>query len=201
MKNFYTLQEYYNLYKDQLSEPFDDTLGRAIISRLLVSIYNIKPENIIESQGECWYDLAFSDETHKYALEVKQRHFDSTAFPTHLINEEKFRSAENAINNKQFGYAYLASIWQDGVIWINDMYDEDRNLECHWQNKTTQTGRSTDGVKERKRCIAYEPKDIYYVAMQYIQPTSTKYGGWLPIISRDPINIEILEDLWNKGIK
>lgn len=198
MKNFYTLDEYFNLYKDQLTKPFEDKLGRAIISRLLVSIYKILPENIKDSVGNCWYDLSFTDTKYKYAMEVKQRQFSSDSFPTHLINSEKFRSAVNALENKQFDYGYVATIWKDGVIWINDILDEDRQVGYHYQNITTQVSSLTDGQKVKKQCIEYEPKDIYYVVMQYFHDTNTELDGhWIPLIRREPIDINKLEEFWN----
>lgn len=198
MKNFYTLKEFNNLYKDQMTRSFEDHIGRNIAKALYISQYKIDPDKFLFSTGNLCWDLSFD----KTAVEVKYRYFTSDRFSTHLVNIEKYYWMRKYIDEGKFDYAYLVSIWEDGVIWVSNMLDKNTKFEVHYQNKTTQVSSRTDGKKVPKECIVYEPEEKYNIVMHFIQNTGTELDGeWRPIIRKEKIDIEELEENWNNRLK
>lgn len=123
----------------------------------------------------------------KIAFEVKMRSDDSTKYPSHTMDANKYQNLWMAMDRGEFGRAILASIWNDGVIWLSDVFNTESFIEGHDMNATTNTLEDTDCFKVSKhnRFWPKETATIFYYA--YLVDTK---GERTPIFSKSPINIQ-----------
>lgn len=194
MKKFISIAEYNEIYKDQLTRAFEDKWSREIAKAVILKFANINSDDVlIESEGECFYDILVSRSNGvKFAEEVKYRSYTSLKYPTHLINIEKFQSYTNALNNNLCCSGDLISIWSDGVVWQTNL-GEEKQFRQLYQNETTHVDAATDGKKVLKWCVLYKPDHICYVCAEW---NGVKY---VPYLSDKQIDVDKLnKDYENK---
>ena len=171
-------------------EPYYDKESREVIKGLLQCYGNKeKIQSIEDTEGECNYDLLVRMTNGGLnAIEVKFRDsFNSNCFESHFINQGKAYMLRRLKEQGVFHNAILATIWNDGVIWISDIFNDEYTLETHFQNNTTNVSSKTDGQKKDKVGLYYKPIRKYYYCYQVYTD-----GTRIPRFSKNPINVEEL---------
>lgn len=169
-------------------EPFYDKESREVIKGLLQCYGNKeKIQSIEDTEGECNYDLLVRMANGGLnAIEVKFRDsFSSNCFESHFINQGKAYMLRRLKDQGVFHNALLTTIWNDGVIWISDIFNDEYTLETHFQNNTTNVSSETDGQKKDKVGLYYKPIRKYYYCYQVFTD-----GTKNRLYSKEPINIE-----------
>lgn len=190
-RNFYTLSEYNQFFKEQLTDkPFKDDWSRTIIEKLLLQYCNTPITNgamIYRSVGECYWDLMVrSKDFRNLAIEIKYR-FDKI-YKTMTIDEGKYKSFIKNLKNRSITSGNIFTIWPNGEIWWNDDI-LNPIIEERRQNKTTNVSKLTDGQKEDKITYNWYPKKKWYCYLFYDKALKT----FTPIILENPTTIEKLE--------
>lgn len=204
MKHYYTAQEFNDMYKDSFltQNKNDDKWGRYVVEELFKTygdklnnkVIDIKPSS---DKRAVYYDLMLrhQDKT-KTAIECKYR-YDKT-YKTHMCDEIKRQSFIKNLQNGKIQGGHLITCWPDGSIFVTNIFSDTKmHLDTRWQNATTNSVAATDGKKILKTNPYYYPDTVFY----YVYLREENEDGslnWWPIFSTEPININKLEDQFNK---
>lgn len=109
----------YQDYKSNINlTGFDvDKPAREILKCFLIAM-GVNPDTIYQSEGNCSYDLLYEKDGVKYAVECKDRRFESTKYSDHCIEAVKLSALINRKKKGEFDKIWLVSTFTDGVIAI-----------------------------------------------------------------------------------
>lgn len=164
---------------------YDDESRKVVTALLLKYLKNVK--QITPMEQTCHYDLlAELDNSGLIGFEIKQRSEDSHTYNSHMIDNYKYQVLGVKLNNYEFNRCMIVSIWNNGEVWISDIFG-DSSVEEKLANETTNAQMSSDGKKVDKLGRFY-PKD-QALKFYYCYLVSTD-GQRVPVFSKNEINIE-----------
>ena len=187
---YYSAIEFNNMYWSTFqNKPFQDKWSRDLVKNLLRTL---KASNIIDftdikdTEGNICYDLLVTNaDGTKTAIEIKFRSKTSNAYPSHMINSDKYERLQVRRDRGEFQKAFLYSIWYDGAVWISNIFGPS-DVETHLQNKTTNVSKLTDGQKDDKEGHYYKPQQVFYFCYEVGDTTQALF--FKKPISQEAIN-------------
>lgn len=175
----------FNDYKNHLNlNGFDvDKPSREVLKCFLIAM-GVNPDTIYQSEGNCSYDLIYEKDGQKYAVECKDRRFESNKYNDHCIEAVKLSSLINRKKKGEFDKIWLVSTFSDGVFAISKDIDKQENIK---ETKSLQCPKTTtlgDSTMMTKHLIFYEQQFKYYFCIAVMDN-----GEIIPHFDKKPINI------------
>lgn len=178
----------FNDYKSNISlTGFDvDKPAREVLKCFLIAM-GVNPGTIYQSEGNCSYDLLYEMDGVKYAVEVKDRRFESTKYSDHCIEDIKLSSLMNRKKKGEFQKIWLASVFTDGVLAIAKDIDSPQSVKGSQTLSCPKTTTLGDNTLIPKHLLFYEQQFKYYFCIAI-----TDNNELIPHFDKKPINLEQL---------
>ena len=156
----------FNDYKSNISlTGFDvDKPAREILKCFLI-VMGVNDDTIYQSEGNCSYDLLYEMDGVKYAVEVKDRRFESTKYSDHCIEAVKLSALIQRKKKGEFQKIWLASVFADGMLVITKDIDQKENIKEAKSLSCPKTTTLNDHTSVIKHLIFYEQQFRYYFCL------------------------------------
>lgn len=92
-----------------------------------------------------------------HCFELKDRNLLSSTYNDHIIDMDKFKGLDNRKLKYNYDKIFIVSFFRDGVMVINNLYDEDRKVFGNRANETTMI-KGVKSIKKLKQQISYPQK-------------------------------------------
>ena len=178
----------FNDYKSNINlDGFDvDKHAREVLKCFLI-VMGVNADTIYQSEGNCSYDLLYEMDGVKYAVEVKDRRFESTKYSDHCIEDIKLASLIQRKKKGEFQKIWLASVFTNGVLSITKDIDQPQSVKGSQTVPCPKTTTLSDNTIIPKHLLLYEQQFTYYFCLAV-----TDTGEIIPHFDKTPINIEQL---------
>ena len=175
----------FNDYKTNINlDGFDvDKPSREVLKCFLIAM-GVNPDTIYQSEGNCSYDLLYEKDGVKYAVECKDRRFESTKYSDHCIEAVKLSALINRKKKFEFDKIWLVSTFTDGVLVIAKDIDQKENIKEAKSLSCPKTTTLNDHSTVTKHLIFYNQQFKYYFCLAV-----TDTGEIIPHFDKEPINI------------
>ena len=175
----------FNDYKSNINlDGFDvDKPAREILKCFLIAM-GVKADTIYQSVGNCSYDLLYEMDGVKYAVEVKDRRFESTKYSDHCIEDIKLASLIQRKKKGEFQKIWLASVFTDGVLAIAKDIDSPQSVKGSQTLPCPKTTTLGDNTLVPKHLLFYNQQFKYFFCLAV-----TDTGEIIPHFDKEPINI------------
>ena len=178
----------YQDYKSNINlTGFDvDKPAREILKCFLIAM-GVNADTIYQSVGNCSYDLLYEMDGVKYAVEVKDRRFESTKYSDHCIEDIKLSALIQRKKKGEFQKIWLASVFTDGVLAIAKDIDQPQSVKGSQTLQCPKTTTLGDNTLIPKHLLFYEQQFKYHFCLAV-----TDNFTIIPHFDKEPVNVQQL---------
>lgn len=178
----------YQDYKSNINlTGFDvDKPAREILKCFLIAM-GVNDDTIYQSEGNCSYDLLYEMDGVKYAVEVKDRRFESTKYSDHCIEDIKLSSLMARKKKGEFQKIWLCTVFTDGVLTIAKDIDSPQSVKGSQTLSCPKTTTLGDNTLIPKHLLFYNQQFKYFFCIAI-----TDNNELIPHFDKEPVNVQQL---------